>query len=48
MPRSAHLIRTSSTVSNVQADIETHFLHMAHRFNSVSLCYLNLCNGVNP
>ena len=48
MPRSAHLIRTSTTVSNVQADLETHFLHMAHRFNSVRLCYLNLCDGVNP
>ena len=48
MPRSAHLIRTSTTVSNVQADLETHFRHMARRFNSTCLCYLNLCDGVSP
>ena len=22
--------------------------YMAHRFNSIRLCYLNLCDGVNP
>ena len=46
MPRSAHLIKTSTTASNVQADLETHCLHRAHRFNSIHMCYLYPCNGV--
>ena len=46
MPRSARLIRTSTTISSVQAGLGTHFLHMAHQFNSIHLCYLYLWDGV--